>query len=85
MHSLPASKGTSLPSQPLLSCTRSFIIPVRCKPEILADWGLKADVGNVVQVHEGTCASLKRHKLDVERVGKGNECGVLLDGYKVSI
>jgi translation initiation factor IF-2 len=36
-----------------------------------------------VQVHEGTCASLKRHKLDVERVGKGSECGVLLDGFKV--
>lgn len=38
----------------------------------------------MMQVHEGTCVSLKRHKLDVERVGKGNECGVLLEGYKVS-
>jgi hypothetical protein len=38
-----------------------------------------------VQVHKGPCASLKRHKLDVERVGKGSECGVLLDGFKVSL
>lgn len=35
------------------------------------------------QVHEGACASLKRHKLDVERVGKGMECGVLLEGFDV--
>ena len=33
------------------------------------------------QVHEGMCASLKRHRLDVERVGKGTECGVLLEGF----
>lgn len=32
-------------------------------------------------VHEGRCASLKRHKLEVETVGKGTECGVLLDGF----
>ncbi|CAL5229022.1 g12268 [Coccomyxa viridis] len=32
-------------------------------------------------VHEGVCASLKRHRLDVERVGKGTECGVLLEGF----
>lgn len=32
-------------------------------------------------VHTGTCASLKRHKLEVEAVGKGTECGVLLEGF----
>ena len=26
-------------------------------------------------------ATIKRHRLDVERVGKGTECGVLLDGF----
>eukprot|EP00887_Chlorella_sp_A99_P006846 scaffold2.g6846.t1 len=31
-------------------------------------------------VHEGACASLRRHKLDVETVGKGTECGVALEG-----
>lgn len=34
-------------------------------------------------MHEGSCASLKRMKLDVERVGKGSECGVLLEGFDV--
>ena len=32
-------------------------------------------------VWEGGAASLRRHKLDVDRVGAGAECGVLLDGY----
>jgi translation initiation factor IF-2 len=32
-------------------------------------------------VHTGRCSSLKRHKLEVETVGKGTECGVLLDGF----
>lgn len=32
-------------------------------------------------VFEGTCASLKRHKLDVETVGKGTECGLGLEGF----
>lgn len=32
-------------------------------------------------VHSGRCSSLKRHKLDVETVGKGTECGVGLDGF----
>lgn len=32
-------------------------------------------------VHTGPCASLKRHKLEVEAVGKGTECGVLLEGF----
>ena len=40
-------------------------------------------IAMVFQVHEGPCASLKRQKLDVERVGKGSECGVLLDGFDV--
>lgn len=34
-------------------------------------------------MHDGPCASLKRLKLDVERVGKGSECGVLLEGFDV--
>ncbi|KAL4420178.1 hypothetical protein ABPG77_008314 [Micractinium sp. CCAP 211/92] len=32
-------------------------------------------------VHTGACASLKRHKLEVEAVGKGTECGVLLEDF----
>lgn len=32
-------------------------------------------------IHSGRCASLKRHKLEVETVGKGTECGVLLEGF----
>ena len=32
-------------------------------------------------VWEGGASSLRRHKLDVDRVGAGAECGVLLDGY----
>ena len=30
---------------------------------------------------EGSCTSLKRHKLDVDRVGKGTECGILLNPF----
>lgn len=29
-------------------------------------------------VFEGSCTSLKREKQDVEKVGKGNECGLVL-------
>lgn len=29
-----------------------------------------------------TCSSLKRHKLDVNQVGTGNECGLALDGFQ---
>jgi translation initiation factor IF-2 len=36
--------------------------------------------GGVV-VFEGAASSLRRHKLDVERVGAGSECGLLLDGF----
>jgi translation initiation factor IF-2 len=32
-------------------------------------------------VWEGGATSLRRHKLDVDRVGAGSECGVLLDGF----
>ena len=32
-------------------------------------------------VHEGRAASLKRAKLAVDTVGKGAECGLLLDGW----
>lgn len=32
-------------------------------------------------VFQGPCASLRRHKLDVETVGKGTECGVGLEGF----
>eukprot|EP00898_Chlorokybus_atmophyticus_P000236 jgi/Chlat1/1212/Chrsp115S00744 len=41
---------------------------------------------NGTVVHEGLCASLRRHKLDVERVGKDTECGLVLSewtDYKV--
>lgn len=37
-------------------------------------------------VFEGSCTSLKREKQDVERVGKGNECGLMLgdcDDFRV--
>ena len=33
------------------------------------------------QIHEGPVASIKRQRLDVERVGKGTECGVALEGF----
>lgn len=38
-------------------------------------------IRNEELMFEGCCASLKRHKLDVDRVGKGMECGILLDSY----
>ncbi len=31
-------------------------------------------------VHEGACASIRRHKEEVQRVAKGTECGVCLAG-----
>ena len=34
-----------------------------------------------LQIHEGLVATIKRHRLDVERVGRGTECGVLLEGF----
>ena len=33
-------------------------------------------------VFEGSVSSLRRHKLAVDRVGRGTECGVLLDGFQ---
>eukprot|EP00891_Asterochloris_glomerata_P008954 jgi/Astpho2/8954/e_gw1.00133.45.1_t len=32
-------------------------------------------------VFEGHCESIKRHQQEVERVGKGTECGILLTGF----
>ena len=32
-------------------------------------------------VFEGRCESIKRHQQEVERVGKGTECGILLTGF----
>ena len=32
-------------------------------------------------VHQGDCESIKRHKLQVQQVGKGTECGVMLTGF----
>lgn len=32
-------------------------------------------------VHEGPAASLRRQKLDVDAVGKGAECGLVLEGF----
>lgn len=32
-------------------------------------------------VFEGPCTSLRRHKLSVESVGRGTECGVELRGF----
>ena len=32
-------------------------------------------------VHEGRAASLKRMKQAVDTVGRGTECGLLLDGF----
>ena len=29
----------------------------------------------------GRCANIKRHKLDVEQVGRNTECGILLQGF----
>lgn len=33
-------------------------------------------------LHEGPCDSLRRHKLAVDSVGRGSECGVVLDGFQ---
>ncbi len=44
------------------------------------DGGSHASAG-CLQIHEGPMASLKRQRLDVERVGKGTECGVALEGF----
>eukprot|EP00210_Caulerpa_lentillifera_P003019 g2882.t1 len=43
--------------------------------------GLFKLIRNEQVLFEGNCSSLKRHKLDVDRVGKGMECGVLLDAF----
>ena len=32
-------------------------------------------------VHQGACQSIKRHKLQVQQVGKGTECGVMLQDF----
>lgn len=32
-------------------------------------------------LHQGTCQSIKRHKLQVQQVGKGTECGVMLKDF----
>lgn len=32
-------------------------------------------------VHLGSCESIKRHKLQVQQVGKGTECGVMLTDF----
>jgi len=32
-------------------------------------------------VHEAVCDSLRRHKLDVQTVGKGTECGLGLEDF----
>ncbi|KAL3142915.1 hypothetical protein ABBQ38_003202 [Trebouxia sp. C0009 RCD-2024] len=32
-------------------------------------------------VHQGSCDSIKRHKLQVQQVGKGTECGVMLKDF----
>jgi len=32
-------------------------------------------------VHESACTSLRRHKLDVDTVGRGTECGIGLEGF----
>ena len=36
---------------------------------------------NGEEVHCGSCSSIRRHKLTVERVGHGTECGLLLTGF----
>ncbi|KAK9862521.1 hypothetical protein WJX84_000993 [Apatococcus fuscideae] len=36
---------------------------------------------NEQEVHTGPCSSIRRHKLGVERVGRGTECGLLLTGF----
>lgn len=32
-------------------------------------------------LHQGPCESIKRHKLQVQQVGKGTECGVMLKDF----
>lgn len=33
------------------------------------------------EVHQGICQSIKRHKLQVQQVGKGTECGIMLKDF----
>ena len=44
--------------------------------------GLVRVIRDGVVIHEGELNSLKRFKDDVKEVGKGFECGVVLDGYE---
>lgn len=40
-------------------------------------------MGSAVQVVlESECTSLKRERLEVDRVSAGHECGVVLEGYE---
>ncbi|KAL6751512.1 hypothetical protein V8C86DRAFT_3177170, partial [Haematococcus lacustris] len=41
-------------------------------------------VRNGQEVYRGPCSSLRRHKLDVDVVGSGTECGLVLDGGRWS-
>ena len=43
--------------------------------------GLVRVIRNGVVVHEGELTSLKRFKDDVEEIGNGYECGVMIKGY----
>ena len=33
-------------------------------------------------LHDGACHSIKRHKLQVQQVGKGTECGIILKDFQ---
>lgn len=68
------------------------VFPLKAKqPAAVA--GCRVTEGNVQQalqwrvmrggdsVYQGKCGAIKRHKLEVERVGKGTECGVTLQDF----
>lgn len=45
---------------------------------ILGFWPHQCGLGVAQMVHEGKCDSLKRLKQAVDVVGKGTECGIML-------
>ncbi len=77
---------------PLTLCTWSQVFPLLRKGKAAgAVAGCRVSEGSIQRsaplfrvlrgeqvVYEGPCTNLRRHKLDVDAVGKSNDCGVVL-------
>lgn len=83
LFALPAAKkggaaaggGSAQPQPPVAGCrVRTGSITLGERFRLLRDG---------VAVHEGllSCASIRRHRLEVQTVGRGTECGVVLTGW----